>query len=88
MADGIRRRPEVARLAAEAYRAIGIEAKEELIRGGTDGAVMTAKGIPMPNLATGQHNIHSVREFVCVDEMLTAIRHLIALTCQPQVGKP
>ncbi len=79
MADGIRQKPEIVSLALGAYSAIGLEPKEELIRGGTDGAMFTAKGILMPNLAVGQHNIHSVREFVCVDEMETALAHLTTL---------
>lgn len=80
MADGLRKRPETVSLAVAAYEAIGITPERDIIRGGTDGAMFTAKGLPMPNLATGQHNIHSVREFVCVDEMETAVRHLLALS--------
>jgi tripeptide aminopeptidase len=79
MADGLKKRPETVSLALKAYEMIGVTAERDIIRGGTDGAMFTAKGLPMPNLATGQHNIHSVREFVCVDEMETAVRHLLAL---------
>jgi tripeptide aminopeptidase len=79
MADGIKQAPQVVELALQAYRNIGVNPKQEIIRGGTDGAMFTAKGIPMPNLAVGQHNIHSIREFVCADEMETAIRHALEL---------
>ena len=35
-------------------------------RGGTDGAQLTFRGLPCPNIATGGYNAHSVREFVPV----------------------
>jgi tripeptide aminopeptidase len=36
------------------------------MRGGTDGAVLSARGIPMPNLFTGAYNFHSRYEFLPV----------------------
>jgi tripeptide aminopeptidase len=53
--------------------------KRDIIRGGTDGALMTALGLPTPNLSVGQFNIHSTREFVSVDCMEDAISHMIHL---------
>ncbi len=44
----------------------GIEPHVEAIRGGTDGAQLTFRGLPCPNLATGGYQCHSVREFVPV----------------------
>lgn len=79
MGDGIAERPEAITLAEEAFRAIGVQPKRDIIRGGTDGAVMTSKGLPTPNLASGQYNIHSKQEFACLDEMLLATRQLIVL---------
>lgn len=79
MTEGLDRCPDVSRLALDAYRNLGVEPKIEAIRGGTDGAAFTAMGLPMPNLAVGQHNIHSVREFVSVDEMELAIDHAIEI---------
>lgn len=39
------------------------------IRGGTDGAELTYKGLPCPNLGTGGHNFHSIYEYICVEDM-------------------
>jgi tripeptide aminopeptidase len=40
---------------------------------------LTEKGLPTPNLSSGQHNIHSVTEFACLDEMVEATEHLVEL---------
>ena len=52
--------------ALEANREMGIEPWIEPVRGGTDGAQLTFRGLPCPNLAAGGYNMHSVREFVPV----------------------
>lgn len=51
-------------LAEEAYKAAGIPMVVELARGGTDGAVLSAKGLPTPNIFTGGLNAHSIYEFL------------------------
>ena len=55
--------------ANEAYRAIGVEPHSVAIRGGTDGAMLSYKGLPCPNLSTGGYNAHGPMEFACVQEM-------------------
>ena len=55
--------------AAAAYRACGVPARAEAIRGGTDGAVLTWMGLPCPNLSTGGYNYHGVHEFIPVDSL-------------------
>ena len=52
--------------ALEANREVGVEPVLVPARGGTDGAQLTFRGLPCPNLATGGYNAHSVREFVPV----------------------
>ena len=52
--------------ALEANREVGIEPVLVPARGGTDGAQLTFRGLPCPNIATGGYNAHSVREFVPV----------------------
>lgn len=79
MADGIRRRPETVELAEEAFRECGYAFRRDRIRGGTDGALLTAMGIPTPNLSVGQYNIHSTREFASIDQMEQAVEHGIRL---------
>lgn len=52
--------------ALEAHREVGIEPTVVPVRGGTDGAQLTFRGLPCPNIATGGYNAHSVREFIPV----------------------
>ena len=42
------------------------------IRGGTDGSILSARGLPTPNLFTGGHEYHSVREWASVQDMASA----------------
>ncbi|TKY82958.1 peptidase T [Pectobacterium polonicum] len=45
---------------------LGIEPKVTPMRGGTDGAALSAKGLLTPNFFTGAHNFHSRFEFLPV----------------------
>lgn len=55
--------------ALEANREVGIEPVLVPARGGTDGAQLTFRGLPCPNIATGGYNAHSVREFIPVGSL-------------------
>jgi len=79
MADGIAKDPRAVAYAVEAYHRAGIEPVPRSIRGGTDGALLTAKGVPTPNLSTGEHNLHSPLEWTCLEEMETAVKVLLEL---------
>ena len=70
------RHPEVVEAAEEAIRRAGVEPVRSIIRGGTDGARLTEKGLPTPNLFTGGQHYHSVREWASVQDMAAA-----AATC-------
>ena len=48
----------------EALKALEIEPKVIPMRGGTDGAALSAKGLLTPNFFTGAHNFHSKFEFL------------------------
>ena len=52
------------------------------IRGGTDGAELTYKGLPCPNLGTGGHNFHSIYEYVCLEDMEKSSEILIEIVKQ------
>lgn len=82
MRDGLVSEPRAIAKAIAAYRAIGIEPKLSIIRGGTDGSLLTEKGLPCPNLSTGQHNPHSPLEWASLNEMETAVRCLMELAVQ------
>jgi tripeptide aminopeptidase len=79
MRDGIQQLPESIDLARKAFLALGRECEETIIRGGTDGSRLTELGLPTPNLSSGQHNIHSLHEFACLDEMVESLEHLVLL---------
>lgn len=79
LADGLQRVPDAVELAEQAYANLGRPCVRAIVRGGTDGSQLTEKGLPTPNLSSGQHNIHSVLEFVCVEEMVQASEHAIEL---------
>lgn len=86
MRDGIAKEPRAIRYAAEAVKRAGMEPKFKIIRGGTDGAMLTEKGLPTPNLSTGEHNPHSPLEWTCLEEMETAVRVVVEL-CRVWAGK-
>ena len=71
--------PEVTDAAAAAIRAEGIEPIRRPIRGGTDGSVLSARGLPTPNIFTGGHEYHSVREWASVQDMAAAAAVVVRL---------
>ena len=54
----------------------GINPVIEPIRGGTDGAMLSYKGLPCPNLCAGGHNFHGVYEYI-PEESLGRITYLL-----------
>ena len=67
--------------AKEAMKEAGVEPKVQPIRGGTDGAQLSFKGLPCPNLFTGAVNFHGPYEFVSIQVMEKAAKTIINL-CQ------
>ena len=68
--------------AREAARMAGVEPTTTAIRGGTDGARLSFKGLPCPNLGTGGYNFHGPYECVTVEGMDTVVailRNIVAL---------
>ena len=56
--------------AKAAMQKVGIEPLIIAIRGGTDGAMLTYKGLNCPNLGTGDNNAHSCFEYVVCEDMI------------------
>jgi tripeptide aminopeptidase len=79
MRPAIEARPEVVEAAEEAIRRAGVEPVRSLIRGGTDGAMLTARGLPTPNIFTGGQEYHSVREWLSVQDMGAAAATVVEL---------
>ena len=69
MADKIKDHMEVVDMALNAMRELNIEPNIIPMRGGTDGAALTWRGLPTPNLFTGGHNYHGRFEFIPVQAM-------------------
>jgi tripeptide aminopeptidase len=81
--------PEVLEHAIAALRAEGLEPLREPIRGGTDGSRLSAMGLPTPNIFTGGHAYHSVREWASLQDMAAAsavIVHLAAAWAGVEAG--
>ncbi len=70
---------EVVRVAETALRAEGIDPVRTPIRGGTDGSILSERGLPTPNLFTGGHEFHSVREWASLQEMAAAAATIVHL---------
>lgn len=73
--------------ALDAMAACGMEPRVAPVRGGTDGAQLTLRGLPCPNLPTGGYNFHGVREFIPVrsmELMVDALEQLVGRFAVPQ----
>ena len=75
----IEKNPRVVEAALEAIRRAGVEPRLAITRGGTDGAVLSAQGLPTPNLFTGGQEYHSVREWASVQDMAAAAATIVEL---------
>ncbi len=79
MRTEIDKHPRVVAAAEEAIRRAGVEPVRSLIRGGTDGARLSAMGLPTPNIFTGGQNYHSTREWASVQDMAAAAATVVEL---------
>jgi tripeptide aminopeptidase len=87
MKELLDREPAVVEAADEAARRVGLEPWREPIRGGTDGAMLSARGLLTPNIYTGAHQFHSVLEWASVQDMATSaatIVELVKLWAEPE----
>jgi tripeptide aminopeptidase len=79
LADGLKSEPRAIPKAEQAMKAAGLEPGLTIIRGGTDGSILTERGLPTPNLSTGEHNPHSPLEWTSKEELETAVNVLVEL---------
>jgi tripeptide aminopeptidase len=75
----LERVPNVLAAAEAAIRAEGIEPVRKPIRGGTDGSRLSEMGLPTPNIFTGGHEYHSVREWASLQDMAAAAATVVRL---------
>jgi len=74
-------------LALESMKAIGVEPYAIPMRGGYDGAVLSEKGLPCPNLFCGAHNFHSIYEFLPVGSLNKASEMVIEILKRAAAAK-
>ncbi|HPB57566.1 MAG TPA: peptidase T [Bacteroidales bacterium] len=55
----------------------GVKPIVKPIRGGTDGANLSFKGLPCPNIFAGGHNFHGKYEFIPVESMVKAVEVIV-----------
>lgn len=71
--------PYVVDIACEAMTQTGVEPRKVPIRGGTDGAQLSFKGLPCPNLFAGGLNFHGRYEWVPVQSMQKAMMTVVKI---------
>ena len=69
MLNEIEKEPSLIETTKKAISNLNIKVDVSPIRGGTDGASLSYKGIPCPNLGVGAYNFHSVYEYACLEDM-------------------
>ena len=80
MKDIILDHPKIIHIVEEAMNKSKIDIHVIPIRGGTDGAMLSYKGLPTPNLGTGDYNPHSKSEFVDINQMKKGIELLLNIS--------
>lgn len=75
----VERTPAVMALVREAFADAGVTSVELPIRGGTDGAMLSVRGLPCPNILTGGLNYHGVYECLPVRSLEKAAEVAVAL---------
>ncbi len=66
-------------IAVQAMKDAGVTPKVQPIRGGTDGAQLSFKGLPCPNIFAGGLNFHGRYEFVPVSSMEKAVKVIVEI---------
>lgn len=65
--------------AQDAIRSCGLEPISRPVRGGTDGAQLSFRGLPCPNLGTGGNAFHGPMEHICVEAMEQVVDILVEI---------
>ncbi|WP_312973637.1 peptidase T [Atlantibacter sp.] len=79
MRDKVAEHPHIIEIAQQAMQDCDIEPIMKPIRGGTDGAQLSFKGLPCPNLFTGGYNYHGKHEFVTLEGMEKAVAVIVRI---------
>lgn len=79
MAEKLADRMDIVETMMQAMRELNIEPKVVAMRGGTDGAALSWRGLPTPNFFTGGYNYHGRYEFIPVQAMEKATSVIIKI---------
>ena len=85
MCEMIKPVPHVVDIVLEAMKACNIPSRVRAIRGGTDGAQLSFKGLPCPNIFAGGLNFHGPHEFLPIPSLKKAselVVKIVELTAQ------
>jgi len=66
-------------IAKRAMHELGINSVISPIRGGTDGSMLSHKGMPTPNLFVGYHNSHGRYEYIPLESMEKSVEVIVKL---------
>lgn len=77
MREKIEPQMHIIEIAKKAMELSGIEPKVQPIRGGTDGAQLSFKGLPCPNIFAGGENFHGRYEYVPIQSMEKATKVIV-----------
>lgn len=69
MAEILQHHPDVVEQAKRAIRAVGLTPVSNPVRGGTDGAQLSFRGLPCPNFGTGAYALHGPYEHAIAEQM-------------------
>ncbi|MGN0171026.1 MAG: peptidase T [Lachnospiraceae bacterium] len=83
MIEVIEKDPYVIDIVSDALRSVGIDPVPAPIRGGTDGAKLSFKGLPCPNLGTGGGAYHGPFEHISVEGMETCVKIVKYIATHP-----
>lgn len=79
MKEVINKHMHIVKTAKQAMQVLNVEPFICNIRGGTDGAELSLKGLPCPNLGTGGHNYHGIYEYICLEDMIKTSEILVEI---------
>ena len=88
MKEVLQQVPWLAQTLCQAIRDSGLEPVCEPFRGGTDGAALTFRGLPCPNLSAGYENAHGRFEYVPIQSMVKNVEILRRLCAAFAARKP
>ncbi len=80
MKEALADKMEVIDRAKAAMAKLNITPVSTAIRGGTDGANLTLRGLPCPNLGTGGRNAHGKYEYCVLEDMITMSKLLVEIS--------